>query len=59
MSDYIHQQNCTLCDKPGWLIGGYFYNILKITVDDTRKEGHRIVAEFRPHECEEAENAPD
>ena len=51
MSNYIHQQNCTVCDKPGWLIGGYLYNILRLTVNDVEKE-HRVIVEFRFHKCE-------
>ena len=54
MSDYVHQQNCTTCDKPGWLIGGRFYNILKININN-KKGDHSIVLEFKIHKCKEAE----
>lgn len=56
--DYIHQQNCTLCDKPGWLVGGKDYNILRLTIDDTGEE-RCVILELRPHKCKEAKDAPD
>ncbi len=64
MSNYIHQQNCTACDKPGWLIGGHFYSIFRLTINDIVE--HRVIVEFTLHRCKavealrkEAENAPD
>ena len=49
---WLHAQNCTICDKPGWLIYGEIYEIKRVYPRKLHEKDRQVIVELEPHKCE-------
>lgn len=54
----LHPMNCPVCDEPGFLILGRFYELSYIGFWK-QDSVHPVTAEFDEHECERDESRDD